>query len=52
MVAGEAASVVQPAFGVIGTDVVTVPLAKLLDAVLNSPENTTQKGGNLTLCAQ
>lgn len=42
VVAGEAASVVQPALGVIGTDVVTVPLAQLLDAVLDSPE-TTQK---------
>lgn len=44
VVAGEAASVVQPAFGVVGTDMVTVPLAKLLNAVLNSPETTTQKG--------
>lgn len=40
VVAGEAAGVVQPALGVVGADVVTVPLAKLLDAVLNSPENT------------
>lgn len=50
MVASEAASVVQPAFGVVGTDVVAVPLAKLLNAVLNSPENTMRRR-NLTRCA-
>lgn len=47
VVAGEAASVVQPAFGVVGTDMVTVPLAKLLDAVLDSPGNTTQKRNSI-----
>lgn len=43
VVAGEAASVVQPSFGVIGTDVVTVPLTELLDAILNSSKKTNTK---------
>lgn len=43
VVAGETAGVVQPSFGVIGTDVVTVPLTELLDAILNSSKKVTKK---------
>lgn len=39
MAASEAAGIVEPPFGVVGTDVVTVPLPKLLDRILNGPEN-------------
>lgn len=41
MVASETAGVVKPPFGVIGTDVITVPLPKLLNGILNSSETTT-----------
>lgn len=43
---GEAAGIVEPPLGVVGTDVVTVPLPKLLDGILNGPEN---RGGIFTL---
>lgn len=39
MVAGEAAGIVEPPLGVVGTNVVTVPLPELLDGILNGPEN-------------
>lgn len=41
--AGEAAGVVQPPLGVVGTDVVTVPLPELLNGLLDGPEN--RRGG-------
>lgn len=37
--AGETAGVVQPPLGVVGTDVVTVPLPELLNGLLDGPEN-------------
>lgn len=38
VVAGETAGIVEPPFGVIGTDVVTVPLSKPLDGLFNCSE--------------
>lgn len=37
MAAGEAAGVVQAPLGIVGTDVVTVPLPELFDGILNGP---------------
>lgn len=39
MVAGETASIVEPPFGVISTDVIAVPLSKLLNGILNGSES-------------
>lgn len=38
MASGEATGIVEPPLGVVGTDVVTVPLPELLDGILNGPE--------------
>ncbi len=43
MVASETAGVVEPPFGIIGTDVIAVPLPKLLNGVFNSSENRNDK---------
>lgn len=39
MSASEATGIVEPPLGVVGTDVVIVPLPELLDGILNGPEN-------------
>lgn len=38
MVPSETAGIVEPPFGVIGTDVITVPLPELLNGILNGSE--------------
>lgn len=43
MVAGETAGVVEPPFGVVGTDVIAVPLPKLLNRIFNGSENRNDK---------
>lgn len=48
MVASETAGIVEPPFGVIGTDVVTVPLSKPLDGLFNGSEE--KKKRNLKSC--
>lgn len=37
MVAGQASGIVQSPFGIIGTDVILMPLAQLLNGILNMP---------------
>ena len=49
VVASETASVVEPPFGVIGTDVVMVPLCKLLNGLFNGPESRKKKNVNLKI---
>ncbi|TNN36072.1 hypothetical protein EYF80_053764 [Liparis tanakae] len=44
VVAGEAAGVVQPPFGVVGADVVAVPLAQLLDGILDGSAGRRGRG--------
>lgn len=39
MVAGETAGVVEPPFGIIGTDMIAVPLPKLLNGIFNGSES-------------
>lgn len=43
MVAGETAGVVETPFGIIGTDVIAVPLPKLLNGFFNSSESRNDK---------
>lgn len=43
MVAGETAGVVEPPFGIIGTNVIAVPLSKLLNGILNCSESRNDK---------
>lgn len=37
--AGETAGVVEPPFGIIGTDMIAVPLPKLLNGIFNGSES-------------
>lgn len=43
MAASETAGVVEPPFGVVGTNVVAVPLSKLLNGILNSSGSRNDK---------
>lgn len=42
--AGEAAGVVEPPFGVVCTDVIAVPLPKLLNGIFNGSEGRNHTG--------
>jgi len=46
VVAGEAAGVVEPPFGVVGADVIAVPLPELLDGILNGSEGRRGRGSS------